>query len=95
MSGMFTICHRDSSINAQSIALREQNEFLTNQLGQINELAQGGQSPVLALLTQEPSNARFQQYENQIRALEGEIDKRKAIIAEKDALLTSREEECK
>jgi hypothetical protein len=61
----------------------------------MNQLAQQGQSPVLTLLTQETSSARFQQYENQIHALEGEIDKRDAVIAETHKLLTSREQERK
>jgi hypothetical protein len=59
------------------------------------QLAQQGQNSVLALFTQGVSDARLQLYEDQIQALKDEIDKRDAVIAEKDNLLRIRETEGK
>ena len=59
----------------------------------MRQLAQQGQNSVLTLFTQEGPNARFQHYEDQIHALKDEIDKRDALIADKDSLLEIRETE--
>jgi len=59
----------------------------------MRQLAQQGQNSALTLFTQEVPNARFQHHEDQIHALNDEIDKRDALIADKDSLLETRETE--
>src|ERR1700733_11764051 len=59
----------------------------------MRQLAQQGQNSALTLFTQEVPNARFQHYEDQIHALTDEIDKRDALIADKDSLLETQETE--